>query len=196
MKKNLPLLGLLAISSLFFQSCATIFGGSHYYAQVEVKNHPLATIKYNGITRGTGTAIFRVKRSNANNLSITVKEDNCPEYTAKFESRTFRGWAFAGTIIGWTGTTGGVPLPWGVMVDCADGAIWKPDVNEKGVSKSDYKHFNYEIDYEGCNVSNNSKSIPYKSKSERLKEFKDLLDKGIITQTEFDAEKKKILDGE
>jgi len=36
--------------------------------------------------------------------------------------------------------------------------------------------------------------ISIKSKAERIKEFKQLLDEKIITQEEFDKEKKKILD--
>ena len=69
-----------------------------------------------------------------------------------YQSRTFRGWAFAGTILGWTGLINGFPVPWGVIVDLTTGAIYKPNVNEKGISKADYKNFNYNIDYTNCSV--------------------------------------------
>lgn len=194
MKKNSIYLLLLSISLIFLQSCASIFGGDSYYALVEVKGHPNATIGYNGITKGSGTAIFKVKRKDANKLLLDIKQDNCPDYTAKFESRVLRGWAMVGSIITWTSVTStGIPIPWGLGVDIASGAIWKPDTEEHGVSKSDHKHFNYLVEYEGCPTADSKPAAPAKSKADRLKELKDLLDKGILTPEEFNAEKKKIL---
>ena len=35
----------------------------------------------------------------------------------------------------------------GVAVDAATGAWWKPDITEKGVSKIDYDHYLYTIEY-------------------------------------------------
>ena len=42
------------------------------------------------------------------------------------------------------------------------------------------------------NMSNSN--IPEKSKAEQLRELKSLLDEGILTQDEFSAEKKRILE--
>ena len=147
--KNLVVATLL-ISTLFFTSCATICGGSKYYAHVIVEDRPQAKIVYEGDTKGTGVANFKVKRKDANKFSFTVKEEGCDEQKFDFESRTFRGWAFAGTILGWTGTLNGIPLPWGVALDLITGAIWKPNVREKGVSKIDYKNFKYVVQYTNC----------------------------------------------
>lgn len=44
--------------------------------------------------------------------------------------------------------------------------------------------------------SNKEKSNPGKSKADKLRELKQLMDEGIITKDEFEAEKKKILERE
>jgi hypothetical protein len=135
---------------LIFSSCATICGGSRYYAMVTVKDHPNAKISYDGSLQGKGYAMFKVKRSRANQFSVYVKEDSCSGQSVNFTGRTFRGWAFAGSIVGFTGVLAGIPLPWGVGMDLATGAVWKPDTKEPGIKKEDYKHFEYSIDYTGC----------------------------------------------
>ena len=151
MKNLFYILVLLGISGIF-SSCATIVGGSKYVARVQVPDHPNAKIQYQGNFQGTGVASFKVKRKNADKFSVTIKEDGCEDQTKNFTQRQFRGWAFFGTVVGWTGFTKGsyIPLPFGVVVDLATGALWKPDVNEKGVVKVDYKHYLYQIDYSGC----------------------------------------------
>lgn len=141
---------IVASVVVLFSSCATICGGSNYYAHINVSGHPKAHITYNGLERGMGQAMFKVKRKDADKLSIIVKEDNCQEQTFNYVGRTFRGWALAGTIVTFTGSAGGVPLPWGVGLDLITGALWKPNVMEKGVTKDDYKNFNYLVNYTGC----------------------------------------------
>jgi len=39
-----------------------------------------------------------------------------------------KGGTFVGTILGWTGLVNGIPIPWGLGVDLATGALWKPNV--------------------------------------------------------------------
>lgn len=146
--KTLPSLSLIA-AYFILQGCATIAGGSKYFAHVTVKDHPNATIEYKGIEQGTGSATFKVPRAKANKFSVTVKEDGYEEQTFSFKKHAFRGWAFAGTFITWTGLIGNVPIPWGVAVDFATGALWKPSKKEKGVQQIDYKNFKYVLDYEG-----------------------------------------------
>jgi len=140
---------VLATFSLL-TSCATIIGGSKYYAHVKVDDYPNAKIEYKGTYQGAGNAVIKTKRAEANKFSVTIKEDDCETQTINYTQRIFRGWAFAGTIVGWTGIISGIPLPWGVAVDLSTGALWKPDITEKGVTKTDYKRYNYIIDYSGC----------------------------------------------
>jgi len=196
MKNLFNLLMLLAIASIL-SSCATIIGGSKYYAKVQVPDHPNAKIEYKGDYQGTGEASFKAKRKEANNFSVTIKEEGCETQTKDFTQRKFRGWAFAGTVVGWTGLYSGIPLPWGVAVDLSTGALWKPDINENGVTKQDFNHYIYRIDYTGCKDRTNTKKelkITTKSKADRLRELKQLLDEGILTQEEYEKEKKKILE--
>lgn len=152
MKNFFYFLMLLAITSIL-QSCATIFGGNKYYAKVQVPNHPNAKIEYKGYYKGTGEASFLAKRKEANNFSVTIKEEGCETQTVNFKQRKFRGWSFVGTLVTWTGLSVNglfLPIPFGVIVDGANSAWWKPDINEKGVIKEDYKHYIYQIEYTGC----------------------------------------------
>ena len=153
MKIKHTLILISIVSSILMTSCGTIVGGSKYYAHVVVADRPNAKIVYNGEFKGTGIATFKVKRKEANKFSFTVKEDGCNEQKFDYTSRTFRGWAFVGSLFGWTGLIVGVPAPWGVATDLITGSLWKPDTAEKGVSKEDYKNFKYLVNYTDCKQS-------------------------------------------
>ena len=146
---------LFLLTSMFInQSCAVIAGGSRYYANVVVEGHPNAKISYDGQTKGYGNTTVKLLRKDANNLTFTISEDGCPTVDKTFTERKFRGWAFVGTLVTWTGLSinGGpwIPIPFGVIVDGATGAWWKPDENEVGISKVDYKNYNYNLQYKEC----------------------------------------------
>ncbi len=208
MKKKLLLFLFSVTIALSFSSCATIIGGAKYNAKVQVPGHPNAMISVDGQVKGQGEANFLVNRRDADKLSITVQEENCEPETTRFSQKAFRGWAFVGTLVGWTGVFPNtyIPLPWGVAVDAATGAWWKPDINEKGVSKIDYDHFLYTINYNAIpkkdteidpqNTSYDIDSSKQKSKTDLLRELKQLLDDGALTQEEYDKEKAKILEME
>jgi hypothetical protein len=149
MKKN-SILGLLYITSILVSSCGTIFGGSRYNAHVIVNDNSNAKIYYKNEFKGTGTATFKVKRLEANKFSIMIKNNGCKDQTFDYRATTIRGWAVVGTILGWTGFVGGFPIPWGLGLDLATGALIKPNTMENGVSKEDYKNFKYSINYTGC----------------------------------------------
>ena len=206
-RKKLQLFLFSVAFALSFSSCATIIGGAKYNAKVQVPNHPNANITVNGQYEGQGEANFLVKRIDADKLAITVQEDNCEPETTLFTRKSFRGWACIGSIVGWTGVIPNtyIPLPWGVAVDAGTGAWWKPDINETGVKKIDYDHFLYTINYKAIPKSDNinnqintpkEKTINEKSKADKLRELKQLLDDGILTQEEFNNEKAKLLESE
>ena len=88
---------------------------------------------------GIRNASFLAKRRDANKFSVTIREVDCPDQTYNFTTRSFRGWSLVGSVLGWTGTAGGLLLPWGVGLDLLTGALWKPNVKEKGIVKSNYK---------------------------------------------------------
>lgn len=149
-------------SSVLFSSCATICGGSKYKAHIVVNKKPNAKIFYKGEEVGNGKATVLVKRREANRFSFTVKEENCEEENYRFKSRTFRGWAFIGSIFTWTITVNGIPLiPAGLIIDLSNGSLWKPDVYEKNVEKENYKNFRYTVDYnKNCSSANGLLSKP------------------------------------
>lgn len=140
----------IVIGAILLSSCGTIVGGSKYNAHITVVNNPKAQIVYNGVVRGTGNALIKVKRNEANQFSFTVQQEGCKEQTYNYTSRTFRGWSFAASIIFFTGFTSGIPLPWGVGLDLATGAVWKPSIWEKGIFKDNYKNYRYEVNYTNC----------------------------------------------
>lgn len=82
----------------------------------------------------------------------------CETQEFHFRERTFRGGAFLGTVVLWTGLyinedeSVYIPLPWGTVVDIATGALWKPDITEEGIYKIDFNNYNYLINYTGCKV--------------------------------------------
>lgn len=196
-KKNLFNLLEIIVLSAIFSSCATIIGGSKYVAKVQVPDHRDAQIEYQNSYKGTGIAVFEANRRDADDFSVTVKKEGCETQTKTFTQKSFRGWAFTGSLVGWTGLVEGIPLPWGIIVDAITGAWWKPDIKEIGVTKVDYNNYIYQIDYTGCDTKTestiNKESSNIKSKADKLRELKKLLDEGVITKEEFEKEKKKIL---
>jgi hypothetical protein len=144
----------LALMSILLTSCGTIFGGSNYVAHVTVVDNPNANVIYKGKDLGKGQAKFKVPRNEANKFVFFVKEEGCQEQAFRYIDRTFRGWAFAGSLISFTSYF----IPFGVGIDFATGSYWKPDIFEKGVSKIDYKNYTYNVYYSEC-----KKPIPFSS---------------------------------
>lgn len=220
MKRLLFVFLSLVAFTLSFSSCATIVGGAKYNARVKVPDHPNAKISINGQYRGNGEASMLINRKEANMVNVTVQDGDDEPQTTVFNGRKFR----AGTLIfdlllGWV-----PPIPVGVIVDAATGAWWKPDENEFGVSKIDTDNYLYTITYKPStkkpNTTNPPVSVPIpqeskatpteeptitppsvapsnpltKTKTEALRELKQLLDEGILTQEEYDKEKAKLLE--
>lgn len=156
MNKAIKTIVAILFCSMILASCGTIFGGSKYYAHVIVNNNNDAKIYYRDEYVGTGTASFKVKRYDANKVNITLKDRGCKDQTFSYKSNTIRGWATAGTILFWTGTAGGIPIPWGLGLDLITGALIKPNVMEEGISKDDYKNFKYTLEYKGCGEGNSN----------------------------------------
>lgn len=186
---NLKAVFVLLLASSIFSSCATIVGGSKYTANVIVTNNSNADIKYNGREYGTGSAYIRVPRNKANDLSFAIKQEGCEEQVFTYSSRVLRGWAIVGTLFTWTGYP--LPIPYGLIVDLATGAVYKPDIKEAGIVKKDYRNFIYTIKYTGCdNVPMNTTD----ETQEKLIALKNLFMEGLISAEEYEREKKKILE--
>jgi len=186
-------LGLLFMACILFSSCGVIIGGSNYIAHVSVEDHPEAVISFEGKSKGYGTAKFLARRRKADSFSIKVKEPGCKEQVFDFTEKTYRGWSIAGSLVTGIGLIGGIPVPFGLLVDGAAGSLWEPDVDEKGVSELNYKNFHYNLNYTGCMDKNTITTKEIKPKAEQLTDLKKLLDQGILTQKEFENAKKRIL---
>ena len=82
---------IILISVLFLlQNCATIIGGSKYYAHIQTNNSPTASIIYKENTKGFGSATFKVKRNEINRFFVNVKQENCDEQSFSFTERIIR----------------------------------------------------------------------------------------------------------
>lgn len=144
--KSVRLLSALSFLLLGATGCATIIGGSDYYAHVTTPNRFQAQISYNGKHLGTENGTVLMKRENADKVVFTVREEGCPEQTFRFNTRAARAGTIAGNIVS-GGLLGGLLF---MGIDFATGAIWKPNVAEPGVAKMDYMHFRYTLPYKGC----------------------------------------------
>jgi len=184
---------LLILTAILFSSCGVIIGGSNYYAHVTVENHPEAVISFEGESQGSGTASFSAPRRKADSFSIKVKEPGCKEQVFDFTEKKYRGWTLAGSVVTGVGLIASVPVPFGLMVDGATGSLWKPSINEAGVSEIDFKNYHYNINYTGCGDNPITTTKENKSKAKRLTELEELLKKEILSQDEFETLKKKIL---
>lgn len=180
----------LIISGFVFTSCATIVGGSKYTANVIVQNQPEATIIYNGMQQGFGVAKIRIPRNNANNVSFLIQREGCEDQTFTYSGRVIRGWALVSSIVFWTGAPP-LPIPYGAILDFATGAVYKPDVKEIGITKNNYKSFNYALNYTGCKEKPVEKGD---ETQEKLVVLKNLFLEGLISAEEYEREKKKILE--
>jgi hypothetical protein len=180
----------------FLSSCATIIGGQKYRAIITVDDHPKAEISYNGTRIGKGGfATIKIPRKKANKIIFTVQQEGCEKEDFIYTHRKLRGWAFTGSILVFSAGSI-IPISYGLLLDFALGSVWKPDNSEKGIIKNDYNHYNYILDYTGCNNHYTEPVIakPIKTKEERLKQLKTWFDEDLITEEEYNTERQKILD--
>lgn len=221
MKKLVLLIIALAGFALSFSSCATIVGGAKYNARVQVPDHPNTKININGQYRGNGEVAMLINRKESNTLNVTVQEGDDEPQTTMFTGRKFRaGTLVFDLLFGWVPPI----IPVGIIVDAATGAWWKPDEKELGVTKIDVDNYLYTITYKPNTIKPNTTNLPVsvpisqeptpntiaepaittpsvepsqpltRTKTEALRELKQLLDEGILTQEEYEKEKAKLLE--
>jgi hypothetical protein len=151
--KRLFNLVVLALFIVLSTGCATILSGSFYNAIVKVENDPEAEIYYNDEKRGRGVAVFKAKRHDADDFSVTLKKKDCDEVEYAFYGRKFRYWTSLISLAGGPHLFLNnlfLPVPFGLLFDLSLGSLWKPDINEDGVEKSDFKNYHYILEYSGC----------------------------------------------
>ena len=202
-----PITRIILYSFLLFSftSCATFFGGNKFYAEVNILDHPDATIFYEEQFRGTGDATFKVKRKKAQFLTFTVKKDGCLTQKKTYSGIKARADqiylnAIYNTYMLLVYPPAVIPSLLGITVDFISGALWKPDINQKGVYKINYDKYRYEINYTGCNIGQDTVKLKvenylelWDSRIKILQQLKFLFDAGVIDQEEFELAKKNIL---
>lgn len=123
--------------------CATITGGSSYFATVVVNSKPEAEIVYQGRVVGRGKTILKVQRRDADKLFLTVREEGCEPFPVSFSSKDFRAEALVANLF----------LPFGlagVLVDGLTGAFYMPSVNNETIRKIGIRNFLYTINLPEC----------------------------------------------
>ena len=145
--KQYSVFALLLSSIIFCSSCATIINGSRYKARVIVRGREDTRIIYKGDTMGRGTAVFKVRRKEANKFVIILREGNCPEQQIKYNKRRFDVGACILSAILWGAE--------GVGLDFLTGAYWWPDYKQPGIRlvkkrKQGGPLVEYTVDYTNC----------------------------------------------
>lgn len=187
----------IIISLISLSSCATIFGGSSYLAEITVKDHPKMKISYKGKEIGKGHAFIHIRRKNADKIAFTLSEKGYENSTVYFNRRSFRGAALVGSLLT-PAYLYIIPIP--VIVDVSTGALWKPNLFERGVSKVNYNHYRYLLEYTGKKIGSEEEKIvikevksEYLTTTEKLRDLKKLLDEGVISESEFKVMKAKVI---
>jgi len=216
MKRHLFVLLVLSAFGLSFSSCATIVGGAKYNAHVEVPDHPDAKITVNGQYLGNGQVTASLNRIDCNQVNITVQDGNDEPQTTMFSGRKFRTGTLIADILAF--------FPGGLIIDAITGAWWRPDEGDSRITRQNVKNYLYTITYRPTTIKPFTSTPPLslpdtqnptsdtiveptvspssvapsqpltKTKAEALRELKQLLDEGVLTQEEYEKEKAKLLD--
>lgn len=123
--------------ALLSQSCATMFSGTNYTANIRAVE-PGSEIYVDGKSKGTDKVTVRYSRKK--DMHIEVKNQNS---TTEFDVlRTVKWGSQVANLLNWV-----YFIPLGTIVDAASGAIWQPEHKEiPEVVKVDDKIFNITID--------------------------------------------------
>ena len=160
-----------------------------------------------------------INRKEANMLNVTVQEGDDEPQSTIFSGRKFR----TGTLIADLFLPPFPPFG-AIIIDAITGAWWRPDESEAGVTRTDVDNYLYTITYKPNTIKPNTTNLPVsvpisqepatntiaepaittptvepsqpltRTKAEALRELKQLLDEGILTQEEYEKEKAKLLE--
>jgi hypothetical protein len=155
--KLLLLVFSLIVIWIFSTGCATITGGSSYYASIIVNAKPDAEIEYQGRVIGKGKAMVKVRRASADRVSFSIREEGCEPFPVSFNSKDFR----TGALIADLFTFGLL----GVLIDGITGALYMPDTDDFRIQKMGTRSFLYQINVPDCQPYRKKEKAPEADKS-------------------------------
>lgn len=130
----------LIVLGFMFSSCATIMYGPTYTAKVVVTNSQNTEIYVNNEYKGVDSVSFQWKRKLADNINITLREQNYDDQTFTYNTKDIA----AGTIIGNVILVGLIP---GLIVDGITGSWYKPDTGAISIKQLNSQVYLYELIY-------------------------------------------------
>ncbi len=136
MKNRMKNVMMVVVIALISQSCATIFSGTKYTANIKTTN-PNSEIYVNGVKQGVGSVTVRQKRkkemlieSKNNDVTTTLVVDKSIKWGSQFLN-----------LLNWYSF-----IPVGTIVDLISGGIWQPDhKNMPSVEKVNNKTFDITV---------------------------------------------------
>lgn len=125
---------LPSILILSLSSCATMFGGSKYIAQIQPSD-PSSEVFIGGESFGTGNVEVLRKRNKPLEVELRSPDGKTSRKIFENEVRigtgilSFLSWGFAGPLL-----------------DLGTGAIYRPDIEPKSVSRLSTKKYLFEVE--------------------------------------------------
>ncbi len=168
MKNKIFLLIIFIGSTMFLSSCASVFSGTS--DKITFKSEPPdATVYLDGAEIGKTNNDIEVKRKFKSVRKVVYKKDGYQDLAFNFYQKAVLSY-YIGCFV--------LPIV-SPLIDIISGAALQP--------RDKY--------FEKTLQSVQQQNAPStKSKADRLKELKQMLDDKLITQDEYNNEKKKILD--
>lgn len=134
---KLRTLSLALIAMVMMSSCATMFSGTSYTANIEATK-PGSEIYVNGKLKGTDNVQVRQKRKRE--MIIEVKNNDVTQDFVVYKTIKW-GSQFA-NLLNWVSF-----VPVGTIIDFATGGIWQPEHKDvREVTKINNKTFDIRID--------------------------------------------------
>ncbi len=182
MKKQILFFLTILLGAILIAGCCSIIHGTKQ--EIGLSSSPSgASVTVNGQQMGTTPVTLDLKRNGSHKIAIEMEGYQPYEITL---TKSVSGWVWGNVLFG--GLIG-------LAVDAIDGAIYKlkPDTIQAQMLKSEVDSITIEkVDDipEGAEKIGQMKKTP----AEKLKELKELKDKGILTEEEYETKRKILVD--
>jgi len=182
MKKIICLIAVIVSVGLVFTSCCSIIHGTKQ--EIGVNSNPSgAKVFVNGASMGTTPATLNLDRSGSHKIRIELDGYQPYEMTL---TKSVSGWVWGNILFG--GLIG-------LAVDAIDGALY--DLNPEQVSGQLMKGEGDTLQVnviKGAPASGEKIGQLVKTPADKLKELKAIKDQGLITEEEYEAKRKALVE--